>query len=183
MQTKLSFDALTAGWTQLEPSPKEGGTVEMIIRRPGIDLREELQAAQFNTSEGLQGDNWLTRGSSSTADGSADPQAQITLMNSRVIQLITADKSRWAEAGDQLFVDFDLSMDNLPPGSQIQLGEVIMEISQKPHTGCAKFARRFGAPARKWVMTDAGKHARLRGVNARVIQGGTIRAHDKITKL
>ncbi len=183
METRLTFEALSERWKHLDSSPADIGTVDMIVRRPDIDQREELQAAQFNEMEGLAGDNWLTRGSTSTADGSAHPEAQITLMNSRVIQLITGDKSRWAEAGDQLFVDFDLSMDNLPAGSRIQIGEVIMEISRKPHTGCAKFARRFGASARKWVMTEAGSAARLRGVNARVIRAGTIQVKDPISKL
>lgn len=182
MSAKPTFEDLRANWESLEPSPAEVGTVDMIVRRPDIDRREELLAAQFNPTDGLEGDNWLKRGSSSTDDGRADPQAQITLMNSRVIQLITGDKSRWAETGDQLFVDFDLSRDNLPAGSQIQIGEVIMEISQKPHTGCGKFARRFGAASRKWVMTEDGLDARLRGVNARVIQAGAIKVNDRITK-
>ena len=183
MEARLTFDALSESWERLDPSPVDIGTVDMIVRRPAMDQREELQEAHFNCAEGLEGDNWLKRGSASTADGSAHPEAQITLMNSRVIQLITGDKSRWAEAGDQLFVDFDLSAANLPAGSQIQIGEVIMEISQKPHTGCAKFARRFGASARKWVMTEAGMTARLRGVNARVIQAGRIKVKDSISKL
>lgn len=182
MEARPTFDALSESWDRLELSPADIGTVDMIVRRPDIDQREELQEARFNPTDGLEGDNWLTRGSSSTIDGSADPQAQITLINSRAIQLITGDKSRWAESGDQLFVDFDLSRDNLPAGSQIQIGEVIMEISQKPHTGCAKFARRFGAGARKWVMTEAGLAACLRGVNARVIQAGAVKVNDRITK-
>ena len=182
MRDKLSFEDLSERWESLAPSPADVGNVDMIVRRPDIAGREELEAAQFNPADGLEGDNWLQRGSSGTADGSADPEAQITLMNSRVIQLITGHRSRWAEAGDQLFVDFDLSQDNLPAGTRIQIGGVVMEISQTPHTGCGKFARRFGAGARKWVMTEAGLAARLRGVNARVLQAGKIRVNDRIAK-
>ena len=104
-------------------------------------------------------------------------------MNSRVIQLLAGDKSGWAAAGDQLFVDLDISMENLPPGTQLQIGEVVMQISQLPHTGCGKFARRFGAPARKWVMSDIGKQERRRGVYARVLQDGVIAVGDAIVKL
>lgn len=183
MEAKLTLDELWTGWEQIDPSPTETGTIKMIVRRPEVEKREEVQEAEFDTKEGLIGDNWLARGSSSRPDGSANPEAQITLMNSRVVDLIAGDRSRWAIAGDQLFVDFDLSMENLPTGSRIQLGEVIMEISETPHTGCAKFAKRYGAYARKWVMTDEGKQLRLRGVNAQVIQGGKITCDDKITKL
>ena len=183
MEVKLTLGELWNGWEQLDPSPTDVGTVDMIVRRPQTEEREEVEQAEFDTKEGLIGDNWLARGSSSTPDGSAHPEAQITLMNSRVIQLIAGDEPRWDLAGDQLFVDFDLSMDNLPAGSRIQIGDVIMEISQKPHTGCDKFARSYGAYARKFVMTDKGKQLRLRGVNAQVIQGGTINKNDKIEKV
>ena len=183
MEAQMTLDQLWDGWHQLETSPQDVGSIEMMIRRPDVDEREEVQEADFDTGQGMVGDNWLTRGSSSTPDGSAHPEAQITLMNSRTIQLIAGDRSRWAEAGDQLFVDFDLSMDNLPAGQQIKIGDVVLEISELPHTGCGKFARRFGAPARKFVMTDQGKQLRLRGVNAKVIQGGTITLNDKITKV
>jgi len=180
---KLTFDQLMDGWAELEASPTDTGTVEMIVLRPETEKRETVDSVEVNTSVGVVGDNWLARGSSSTPDGSAHPEAQITLMNTNVVQLIAQDKSRWDLAGDQFFVDFDLSMENLPAGSQIQIGTVVLEISEKPHTGCAKFAKRYGAPARKFVMTDEGKIARLRGVNARVIQDGVVKQGDTIQKL
>ena len=148
------------------------------------DEREEVQEAVFDVKEGLVGDNWKARGSSATSDGTAHTEAQITLMNSRVVDLIAGgDRSRWELAGDQLFVDFDISKDNLPVGQQIQIGDVILEIPELPHTGCAKFAKRYGAYARKFVMTDEGKQLRFRGVYAKVIQSGSIKVSDTITKL
>ncbi len=180
---KLTFDQLMDGWANLEASPTDTGTVDMIVLRPEVEKRKHVTSCDLSTSEGVVGDNWLARGSSSTPDGSAHPEAQITLMNSNVVQLIAQDKSRWDLAGDQFFVDFDLSMENLPAGTQIQIGTAILEISEKPHTGCAKFAKRYGAPARKFVMTDEGKVARLRGVNAKVIQAGTVNQGDSIQKL
>ena len=182
-QVKLTFDQLMDGWAQLDASPTESGTVEMIVCRPETEKRETVDTVEVNTTEGVVGDNWLARGSSSTPDGSAHPEAQITLMNTKVVQLIAQDKSLWDLAGDQFFVDFDLSMENLPTGTKIQIGSAILAISEKPHTGCAKFAQRYGAPARKFVMTDEGKQARLRGVNAHVIQDGTVSTGDTITKL
>jgi len=180
---KLNIDDLWSGWEALEKSPKDVGTVEMLVCRPERDEREEVQEALFDTKEGMVGDNWLARGSSSTPDGTAHPEAQITLMNSRIIDLIAGDRSRWELAGDQLFVDFDLSKDNLPVGQRIQIGEVILEIPELPHTGCAKFAQRYGAYARKFVMSDDGKQQRFRGIYAKVIQSGNIKVSDTITKL
>ena len=175
MHARLSYDELEAGWAKAAPSPSDDGSVDMIVRRPARDQREELASAAFTAEAGLAGDDWLRR--------SGNPQAQITLMNSRLIHLLTGDKSRWAEAGDQLFVDMDISKANLPPGARLQIGEVVMEISPLPHEGCTKFARRFGGPARKWIMSDQGVLERRRGVYATVIEDGIINQGDRIQKL
>jgi len=175
MLARKSYEELSAAWGEMQPSPTDDGTVELIVRRPEADAREELPRAIFTAANGLAGDDWLRR--------NPHPDTQITLMNSRLIHLLTDDRSRWAEAGDQLFVDLDISQANLPPGTRLQIGDVIMEITPKPHTGCAKFARRFGAPARKWIMSDEGKLERRRGVYARVVQDGTVAQGDRICKL
>ena len=175
MQATLTFEDLEASWRETEKSPRDLGTVEMIVRRPQPEAREELESAAFTAEAGLTGDDWLRR--------SADPDAQITMMNSRLINLLSGDRSRWALAGDQLFVDLDISQANLPAGARLQIGEVVMEVSPLPHTGCTKFARRFGGAARKWVMTDEGQQARRRGVYTKVIVDGEIRVGDRIQKL
>lgn len=175
MQAALTFDDLEAGWRETEKSPRDMGTVEMIVRRPKPEAREELESAAFTAESGLNGDDWLRR--------SGNPEAQITMMNSRLINLLAGDPSRWALSGDQLFVDLDISQDNLPPGTRLRIGEVVMEVSPLPHTGCTKFARRFGGAARKWVMTDEGQLARRRGIYTKVIADGEIRVGDRIRKL
>ena len=176
MEVTATIEDLDARWAQTEPSPQDGGTVELIARRPAPDQRESLPRATFTAEAGLLGDDWLRRHGD-------EIEAQITLMNSRVAQLLAGEKDRWAAAGDQLYVDLDISQDNLPPGTRIQLGEVVMEISTLPHTGCTKFARRFGGHARKWTATDEGARQRRRGVYARVVQDGEIKVGDQIRKL
>lgn len=175
METKATVEDLEARWAETDRSPQDDGSVELIVRRPAPDQREPLERATFTAEVGLLGDDWLRR-------HGHDIEAQITLMNSRVSQLLAGDKSRWAEAGDQLFVDLDISQDNLPPGTRIQFGEVVMEISRKPHTGCTKFARRFGGHARKWTATEMGERERRRGVYAFVVQDGVITVGDRIRK-
>ncbi len=175
MQATVSVEDLEAGWRKTEKSPQDLGAVEMIVRRPKPEEREEMESATFTAEAGLAGDDWLRR--------SANPDAQITMMNSRLIHLLAGDKSRWALSGDQLFVDLDISQDNLPAGARLRIGEVVMEVSPLPHTGCTKFARRFGGAARKWVMTDEGQQARRRGVYTKVIVDGEIRVGDRIQKL
>ena len=136
MAVTLTYEEMEARWAAMEGSPQDDGSVEMIVRRPAAEQREDLQSASFTAAAGLAGDDWLRR--------SGDPEAQITLMNSRLIHMLAGDKARWAEAGDQLFVDLDISQDNLPAGTRLRIGGVVMEVSPLPHTGCTKFARRFG---------------------------------------
>ncbi len=184
MKTKsyTSEAELQSGLAHIQASPKDAGILELIVRRPNIGEREIIQSGKLDIETGLAGDNWQTRGSSRTKNGSAHPDMQVTLMNARMIGLITRDKSEWALAGDQLYVDFDLSQENIPPGTQLQIGESTIEITAEPHTGCKKFKERFGLPAMKFISSPQGKRLNLRGVNARVIHPGAISVNDSITK-
>ncbi len=179
----LSTAELEAGLDEIRRSPKDHGRVEMIVRRPQEGEREILQEGELDLVVGLVGDNWKTRGSKSTADGSAHLEMQLNLMNRRAIDLVAQTRDRWHWAGDQLFVDLDLSEENLPPGSRLALGSAIIEVTPIPHNGCAKFVARFGADAMKFVNSPVGKSLHLRGINAKVVQPGTIRAGDTIKKL
>jgi len=178
----LTMEQLDAGLNAIRESPRDRGVVEMIVRRPGIETREVLDECKLDSVEGLVGDNWHTRGSSQTSDGSSHPDMQLTLMNSRVIHLIAQNKERWRLAGDQLFIDMDLSTANLPPGTQIKLGSAVIAISAQPHTGCKKFVARFGLDAMKFVNSEVGRELNLRGVNTKVIQSGVVRVGDIATK-
>ncbi len=155
----------------------------MVVRRPGTNLRESVQEAQLDILEGLIGDNWRERGSSRTPDGSANPEAQLTIMNSRAIELIANSRDRWSLAGDQIYLDMDLSMENLPPGTRLRIGEAIIVITTEPHTGCAKFKKRFGGDALEFVNSTQGRAQRLRGANARIIQNGIVRVGDTARRL
>jgi hypothetical protein len=179
----LDRAALDAGVDHIREAPKDNGRVALIVRRPGVEAREVLSEAVLDTSDGLVGDCWRARGSSSTADRSANPDAQLTLMNVRSASLVAGDPDRRQLAGDQLFVDLDLSLANLPAGSQLQVGAATIEITALPHRGCGKFQARFGIEALKWVNSPVGRELNLRGVNARVVGGGLVRPGDEIAKL
>src|ERR1700682_4008583 len=167
----------------IRAAPADSGTVELIARRPAADEREVLTEARLDPTNGLVGDTCGVRGSSRTPVGSANPDAQLTLMNARVAEAIAGDRERWPLAGDQLYVDFDLSRANLPPGSRVQIGSAVIEFSEPPHTGCAKFSARFGVDALKFVNSPTGRELRLRGANCRVVVAGTVRPGDAIKKL
>jgi len=173
---------LEAALRHIRQAPKDGGLLKLIVRRPEHGEREILQEGKLELVEGLVGDNWRTRGSSRTADGSAHPDTQITIMNARVIDLLAQRQDRWALAGDQLFIDMDLSASNLPPGTKLALGSAVLEITAPPHTGCKKFAARFGQDAVKFINSPAVKELRLRGIHAKVLQAGVIRIGDVARK-
>ena len=179
----LSTEELEAGLAEIRRAPTDGGTLQLIVRRPAVEEREIIEEGRLDVTEGLVGDNWHSRGSASTADGSAHPEMQINLMNARAAQLVAQDKERWHLAGDQLYVDFDLSDANLPPGTRLAIGEAILEVTAVPHNGCKKFVARFGLDAMKFVNSPVGKELHLRGINAKVIQNGTIRVGDSVNKV
>jgi MOSC domain-containing protein YiiM len=167
----------------VEASPRDRGTLHAIVRRPARDRREVVSEAALDLETGLVGDDWLLRGSSSTPDGRANPDSQLTIMSVRVLAAIEPDESRWPLAGDQLLVDLDLSVANLPPGARIRVGETELAISETPHTGCAKFSGRFGSDAQRWINSPLGRDLRFRGLNARVVRGGVLRVGDIIQKV
>jgi len=174
---------LEASLDHIRQAPADHGTVELIARRPAEDEREVLNEAVLDLHDGLMGDTWRARGSSRTPDGGPDPEAQLTVVNARVAAAIAGDRERWPLAGDQFYVDFDLSLANLPPGSRVQIGSAVIEFSESKHTGCAKFSSRFGVDALKFVNSPIGRELRLRGANCRVVAGGTVRPGDAIRKL
>ena len=178
----LTTKQLEAGLDNILQSPKNEGPLALIVRRPAVERREELVSASLDTIEGLVGDNWLTRGCPKTKDGSAHPDMQLNIMNVRVTNLVAQQRDRWALAGDQLYVDLDLSDENLPAGTQLAIGEAVIEVTAEPHTGCKKFVERFGLDAMKFVNSGLGKQINLRGINAKVVRAGRISVDDLIRK-
>lgn len=164
-------------------APADGGTLEMIVIRPDVGERVVLEAAELHPDHGVVGDSWRMRGSGRTDDGSAHPDMQLNVIGSRVLDLIAGGRDRWQLAGDQLCIDLDLSDENLPAWTKLSIGEAVIQITDQPHTGCGKFSSRFGADALRWVNSPDGRALRLRGVNARVVEPGTIRVGDTVTKL
>jgi hypothetical protein len=179
-----SDQELAAGLATIRQSPADAGTVEMIVRRPAQDEREVLEEGRLTTDDGLVGDHWRARGSRSTPDGSANPECQLTLMNARLVDLLAGgDRQAWPLAGDQLYVDLDLSVENLPAGTRLAIGTAMIEVTEPPHTGCAKFSARFGSEAMRFVNSPAGRALRLRGLNARVVEPGEVRRGDAVRRL
>ena len=183
MTNHLSMQQLESGLDHIRQSPKDEGLLHLIVRRPEVNARELLEEAELNPIVGLVGDTWNMRSSKRTPDGSPHPEMQINIMNARAAALVAQQKERWQLAGDQLFLDMDLSKKNLPAGSQISIGSAILEVTPMPHTGCEKFVARFGLDAMKFVNSEVGKELCLRGINAKVVQEGTIRVGDTAKKL
>ena len=180
---QLTTAELEAGLDHILASPKDAGSLELIVKRPEVDARESLDQGHLDIAEGLVGDNWLARGSRHMPNGAADPEMQLNIMNARIVQLVADDAARRELAGDQLYVDMDLSNENLPPGTQLSIGDAIIEVTEPPHTGCKKFAARFGVDAMVFVNSGLGKKLNFRGINAKVVRSGGVKVGDVVRKL
>jgi MOSC domain-containing protein YiiM len=162
-------------------APSDAGVVELIVRRPAADEREVVEMAELDLEDGLVGDNWSSRGRSGGRP--ANRNAQVTVMSARAIAFAAGERERWPLAGDQLYVDLDLSGDNLPPGTRLAVGSAVLEVTAEPHTGCKKFAARFGLETLEFFNSPEGRALNLRGINTGVVQPGTVRRGDAVRKL
>lgn len=176
MAEHLNKQELEAGLPTIQAAPSDEGELRLIVRRPGNSQRESLEEGFLSKEEGLNGDNWLTK-------GNADPDMQLTVMNIRVAELVAQSPQYIPLAGDQLYVDFDLSERNLPIGSRLAIGAAEIEITAIPHLGCMKFVERFGRAATEFVNSDLGKSLKLRGVNARVTREGPVHVNNEVVKI
>ena len=161
-------------------APVDHGLLELIVRRPAVDEREVLESALLDLEGGLVGDRWAARDKAKTP---AYLAAQLTVIGTRLLAAIEPDRTRWPVAGDQLYVDLDLCEAHLPAGSRLAVGTAVIEVSEEPHTGCAKFSARFGSEAVRWINSPVGRAHRLRGLNARVVQAGNIRQGDTVRRV
>ena len=183
MPRHLTRAELEAALDDIRSAPGDHGVLDLIVRRPTIGQREVVEEAELDPVVGLVGDSWARRGSRRSADGGPHPEMQLNIMSSRVVALVAQEKTRWPLAGDQLFVDMDLSAVNLPPGTRLTLGSAVIEVTAEPHTGCGKFVERFGVDAMKFVNADEHGDLRLRGINAKVVRAGAIRIGDRLSKM
>ena len=177
--THPSTEDLEARLAWLADAPKDGGAITGIVIRPRTNERVLLSECKVSPELGVHGDNWASGSHGETPN----PSAQITIMNTRMIELLADEKERQALAGDQFFADMDLSKTNLKVGQQLRIGTAVLEIMSKPHLGCVKFSNRFGADALKFVNSEAGTEMRLRGVYASVISSGSIEVGNAIEKI
>jgi hypothetical protein len=179
----LTLEELEAGLDGIRQSPKDSGVLRLIVRRPQVDEREVLEEAHLDPALGVVGDTWALRVRARSRAGEAHSDTQLNVMNARAIALIAHTEDRWALAGDQLYIDLDLSDDNLPPGTRLALGSAVIEVTAQPHTGCGKFAARFGVDATKFVNSAVGKRLHLRGINAKVVMAGVVHVGDVAQKI
>lgn len=174
---------LAAHLPELDASPREVGTLRTVVRRPAPGEREVLEVGHLDVAEGLVGDTWAQRGSRRTPDGSAHPDMQLNLMNHRLVQFLAQDPECEQLAGDQMFVDLDLSHEHLPAWTELHIGGpdgAVIVVTDQPHNGCGKFIARFGKDAMTFVNGPEGKPRRLRGLCARVVRPGPVRPGDEV---
>ncbi len=183
MTKHLTRAELQAGLPRILDSPKDDGVLEAIVARPASGERLDLESCEISLAGGVHGDHWAEGCWMSTEDGRPHSDVQICIMNARCIALVAQERARWPLAGDNLFVDLDLSPENLQAGQRLQIGSAIVEITAVPHLGCKKFAERYGQSAVVFVNGPKGRALRLRGVYARVVEDGRVAVGDRVVKV
>ena len=183
MLRKLTLEELQAGLSDIRQSPTNDGVLQGIVIRPDTNERVSLNQCELSPELGVHGDNWAKGCWKTLQDGRPHPDVQVAIMNARSIELIAQDKDRWQLAGDNLFVDLELTDENLPCGQRLAIGSVVLEITKVAHNGCKKFSERFGKDAVRFVNSDAGKTLHLRGIYAKIVQSGTVKVGDDIKKV
>ena len=183
MARHLTLEKIQEGLSEILRSPKDRGVLRAIVIRPETDARVALRQCELSPEGGVHGDNWAKGCWMSLPDGRPHPDVQVTIMNARTIALIAQDETRWPLAGDNLFIDLDLSPDNLPPGTRLSVGPALLEITAVPHKGCKKFAERYGVDATRFVNSREGLGLRLRGIYARIVEPGVVTVGDVVAKL
>ncbi len=169
----LDYGLLQAAFLELPPAPATRGRVVQIVRRGEGGRREYLEHTRVTPHTGVPGDAWARR-------SAPDPDEQITAMQAGVARLL-ANGQPLGLFGDNLFLDLDLSANNLPPGSVLRIGTAGFVITAKPHTGCRKFLTRFGRDALRFVSEAAHRSHNLRGVHLRVLEPGEVRLGAEAT--
>jgi MOSC domain-containing protein YiiM len=174
---EATAEQLCADLDHVRAAPRDAGTLELIATRPAVGEREVVEQAELDVEKGVVGDSWSRRGKR------PNPKSQVAILSARAAPMIAGEREHWALAGDQLYVDFDLSAANLPPGTRLAIGTAILEVSELPHLGCGKFTARYGADAHEFVNSPEGVALNLRGINTRIVQGGTVRRGDTVRRL
>jgi MOSC domain-containing protein YiiM len=165
---------------ELRTLGSEQGTLELIVRRPFEGERELPSTAELTVEDGLVGDRWQPR---LDENGRTQRGTQLTIASTHLLGLI-AEPERWPLSGDNLLVDMGLDQESLPAGSRLAIGDtVVVEISEEPHTGCAKFSARFGSDALRFINSPEGRKLRLRGVNAHVVVPGMVATGDPVRRI
>ncbi len=179
-----TLDQLTAKLPGLlEAAPKVNGKLDMIIMRPEHGARVPLGTVEVTAKGGVAGDHWAKGCWSSLPDGSPNPDVQICMMMSGCIEAIAGEKANWPAAGDNFFLDMDLTPANMPPGTCFAIGSAEFVVTDEPHNGCQSFIDRYGRDACLFVNTGPGKELRLRGIYARVTRDGSVSVGDSVRKL
>ena len=183
LRTHRTAADLTAFLPTIDAAPQDVGLVRSVVRRPAVGQREVLEVGHLDVAEGLVGDTWRARGSRRRDDGSAHPDMQLNIMNHRLVEFLAQDPEREVLAGDQMFLDLDLSHANLPAWSELHIGGpegAVVVVTDQPHNGCAKFIARYGKDAMTFVNGPEGKPRRLRGLCAKVVRPGPVRPGDEV---
>lgn len=182
MDTHVPRDTLDAALAHVLDAPTDAGPVHMLCRRPDRNQRDFPDSLLLDPVDGVAGDYEMAKPWLTLADGTPDPRIQVSILPLRVLDLVWRDRETTAFPGDTIIADLNLTLDNLPVGTRLQVGSAVLEVSDLWNEGCAKWKVRYGRAAYEWTSAPAHEPLRLRGIFCRILRAGEVRLGDRITK-
>lgn len=161
-------------------APGTDAPIAGLCFRPGFGLRSFPPSLRLTRAFGIPGERWLTAPWLKLPDGSADPRIQVSILPSRVLDLVWRDRETTVHPGDTIVADLDMTDANLPPGTLLQAGTAILRVSDQPNDGCVKWKARYGQAAMDWITDPAHAALRLRGVLCEVFADGVVAVGDRL---
>ena len=150
--------------------------------RPDFGERNFVDKMQLTREFGIPDERWNYAPWLKLDNGKADPRIQVSILGTRVLDLVWRDRINTSHPGDSFMADMDFSEANMPTGTLLNIGSSTLRVTDKFNDACVKWKVRYGKDAKDWVVLPENIRHRLRGALCEVVRDGWVKTGDLIQK-